>query len=113
MADEARPALHARIHRKSPGTTAPTDQQQAASHLVAHVARRLEIVSIVAIVAVLVLWLLRNYLFCELPHEPSTPLQWAPPIAMLPVSAVMLAIARSGRCSSPTLVRIGLAYEVV
>jgi serine/threonine-protein kinase len=111
MTDEGRPVLHAR--RKSAGTTAPTDQQQVASHLVVQAARRLEIVSTVALIAVLLLWLLVNFLENELANEFASPLQWAPPIAALTSSAAMLLIARSGRWSSATLIRIGLVYEVV
>jgi serine/threonine-protein kinase len=111
MTDEGRPVLRAR--RKSGGTTAPTDQQQVASHLVVQAARRLEIVSTVALIAVLLLWLLVNFLENELANEFASPLQWAPPIAALTSSAAMLLIARSGRWSSATLIRIGLVYEVV
>jgi serine/threonine-protein kinase len=111
MTDEGRPVLRAR--RKSGGTTAPTDQQQVASHLVVQAARRLEIVSTVALIAVLLLWLLVNFLENELANEFASPLQWAPPIAALTSSTAMLLIARSGRWSSATLIRIGLVYEVV
>ena len=111
MTNEGHPVLRAR--RKSAGTTAPTDQQQVASHLVVQAARRLEIVSTVALIAVLLLWLLVNFLQDELGNEFASPLQWAPPIAALTSSAAMLLIARSGRWSSATLIRIGLVYEVV
>ena len=108
--DEGRPVLRAR--RKWTSTTVPTNQQ-VASHLVVQAARRLEIVSTVAFGAVLLLWLLVNFLEGELANEFASPLQWAPPIAALASSAAMLLIARSGRWSSATLIRIGLVYEVV
>jgi serine/threonine-protein kinase len=108
--DEGRPVLRAR--HKSAGTTVPTDPQ-VASHLVVQAARRLEIVSSVALMAVLLLWLLVNFLEGELPNEFASPLQWAPPIAALTSSALMLLIARSGLWPSATLIRIGLVYEVV
>src|SRR5262245_1365374 len=110
MTDHGRPVL--RAHRKATIATGPTDSR-VASHLVAQAARRLEIVSTVAFIAVLVLWLLVNFLAGELPNELATPLQWAPPIAALASSAAMLLIARSGRWESTTLIRIGLVYEVV
>jgi len=108
--DDGRPVLRAR--RKSSTTTVQTDQQ-VASHLVVQAARRLEIVSTVALIAVLILWLLVNFLEDELGNEFSSAAQWAPPIAALTSSAAMLLIARSGRWSSATLIRIGLVYEVV
>jgi serine/threonine-protein kinase len=108
--DDERPVLRAR--RKSPGTTGPTDQQ-VASHLVVQAARRLEIVSTVALVSVLLFWLLVNFLEGELANEFGSLQQWAPPIGALTSSAAMLLIARSRRWSSATLIRIGLVYEVV
>jgi len=108
--DDHRPVLRAR--RKSATATVPTDQQ-VASHLVVQAARRLEIVSTVALIAVLLLWLLVNFLEGELANEFASPLQWAPPIAALASSAAMLLIARSGWWPSATLIRIGLVYEVV
>ena len=111
--DDGPAVLRHRIGRhKSAAATAPTDQQ-VASHLVVQAARRLEIVSSVALVAVLLLWLLVNFLEGEIANEFASPAQWAPPIAALTSSAAMLLIARSGRWSSPTLIRIGLVYEVV
>jgi eukaryotic-like serine/threonine-protein kinase len=109
-----RPAvLRPRIGRhRSAGATVPTDHL-VASHLVVQAARRLEIVSSVALVAVLLLWLLVNFFECEIANEFASPAQWAPPIAALTSSAAMLLIARSGRWSSATLIRIGLVYEVV
>ena len=109
-----RPAvLRPRMGRhKSAVATVPTDHQ-VASHLVVEAARRLEIVSSVALVAVLLLWLLVNFFEGEIPNEFASPVQWAPPIAALTSSAAMLLIARSGRWSSATLIRIGLVYEVV
>jgi len=108
--DDRHPVLRAR--RKAAGTTAPTDQQ-VASHLVAQAARRLEIVSSVALAAVLLLWLLVNVFQGEIANELASAEQWAPPITALTSSALMLLIARSGRFSSATLIRIGLVYEVV
>ena len=108
--DDGRPVLRAR--RKSATATVPTDQQ-VASHLVVQAARRLEIVSTVALLAVLLLWLLVNFLEGAIADEFASPEQWAPPIAALTSSAAMLLIARSGRWSSATLIRIGLVYEVV
>ncbi len=108
--DHERPVLRAR--HKTDGVTVPTNQQ-VASHLVVQAARRLEIVSTVALVAVLVLWLLVNFLEGEIANELASAAQWAPPIAALTSSAAMLLIARSGRWSSATLIRIGLVYEVV
>ena len=108
--DHERPVLRAR--HKTAGATVPTNQQ-VASHLVVQAARRLEIVSTVALVAVLVLWLLVNFLGGEIANELASAKQWAPPIAALTSSAAMLLIARSGRWSSATLIRIGLVYEVV
>jgi len=111
--DDGPPVLRPRISRhKSAGATVPTDQQ-VASHLVVQAARRLEIVSTVAFIAVLLLWLLVNFFTGQLASEFASPLQWAPPIAALTSSAAMLLIARSGRWSSATLIRIGLVYEVV
>ena len=110
MTDQGRPVL--RAHRKATIATGPTDSR-VASHLVAQAARRLEIVSSVALIAVLLLWLVVNFLEGELDNEFSSPLQWAPPIAALTSSFAMLLIARSGRWSSATLIRIGLVYEVV
>jgi eukaryotic-like serine/threonine-protein kinase len=109
-----RPAvLRPRISaRKTAGATVPTDQQ-VASHLAVQAAHRLEIVSMAALVATLLLWLLVNFIAGELANEFAPPLQWAPPIAALTSSAAMLLIARSGRWSSATLIRIGLVYEVV
>src|SRR5687767_12586749 len=111
--DDGPAVLRPRIGRhKSAGPTVPTDQQ-VASHLVVQAARRLEIVSTVAIIAVLLLWLLVNFLEGGLANEFGSAAQWAPPIAALTSSAAMLLIARSGRWSSATLIRIGLVYEVV
>src|SRR5688572_18285225 len=111
--DDGRAVLRPRISpHKSADPTVPTDQQ-VASHLVVQAARRLEIVSTVALVAVLLLWLLVNFLEGEIANEFASPAQWAPPIAALTSSAAMLLIARSGRWSSATLIRIGLVYEVV
>ncbi len=111
--DDGRAVLRPRISpHKSADPTVPTDQQ-VASHLVVQAARRLEIVSSVALVAVLLLWLLVNFFEGEIANELASPAQWAPPIAALTSSAAMLLIARSGRWSSATLIRIGLVYEVV
>jgi serine/threonine-protein kinase len=111
--DDGRAVLRPRISpHKSAGPTVPTDQQ-VASHLVVQAARRLEIVSTVAFVAVLLLWLVVNALAGEIANEFASPAQWAPPIVELTASAAMLLIARSGRWSSATLIRIGLVYEVV
>ena len=111
--DDGRAVLRPRISpHKSADPTVPTDQQ-VASHLVVQAARRLEIVSSVALMAVLLLWLLVNFFEGEIANELASPAQWAPPIAALTSSAAMLLIARSGRWSSATLIRIGLVYEVV
>src|SRR6187399_1494735 len=60
--DDGRAVLRPRISpHKSADPTVPTDQQ-VASHLVVQAARRLEIVSSVALVAVLLLWLSRQLL---------------------------------------------------
>jgi eukaryotic-like serine/threonine-protein kinase len=111
--DDGRAVLRPRISpHKSADPTVPTDQQ-VASHLVVQAARRLDIVSSVALVAVLLLWFLVNFFEGEIANELASPAQWAPPIAALTSSAAMLLIARSGRWSSATLIRIGLVYEVV
>lgn len=110
ISHEGRPVLRPR--HKSASTTVQTDQQ-VASHLVVQAARRLEIVSSVALMAVLLLWLLVNVLEGEIANELASAEQWAPPITALTSSALMLLIARSGRFSSATLIRIGLVYEVV
>lgn len=108
--DDERPVLRAR--RKAATTTVPAEQQ-VASHLVVQAARRLEIVSTVALIAVVVLWLLVNFFEGEMANEFASPEQWAPPITALTSSAAMLLIARSGRLPHATLIRIGLIYEVV
>jgi len=73
--DDGRAVLRPRISlHKSADPTVPTDQQ-VASHLVVQAARRLEIVSSVALVAVLLLWLLVNFLEGELANELESPLQ--------------------------------------
>src|SRR4029450_9354742 len=108
--DDGRPVLRAR--RKSATATVPTDQQ-VASHLVVQAARRLEIVSTVALAAVLLLWLLVNFIEGAIADELASPEQWAPPIAALTSSAAMLLIARSGRWSSATFIRVGLVLEGV
>lgn len=92
--------------------TTPHDSR-VASHLVVRAARRLEIVSLTVLILVLILWGLINLLQGRLGDEFRSLHQWVPPMTMIIGSAAMLAIARSRRCMSPTLVRIGLVYEVV
>ncbi len=92
--------------------TSPHDER-VASHLVARAARRLEIVSLTVLVLVLILWGLINLLEGDLAEEFASLHQWAPPVTVIVGSAAMLVIARSQRFTSPTLVRIGLVYEVI
>jgi serine/threonine-protein kinase len=92
--------------------TTPHDSR-VASHLVVRAARRLEIVSFTVLILVLILWGLIKFLQGTLGEEFRSLHQWVPPVTMIVGSAAMVAIARSGRCISPTLIRIGLFYEVV
>ena len=93
-------------------TNAPT-APRIASHLVSRAARRLELLCVVTIVSLLVLWLLVNLLRGELANEFASLHQWAPPVVALVASLAMLLAAKSGRLGPSTLVRLGLAYEVV
>jgi len=92
--------------------TTPHDSR-VASHLVVRAARRLEIVSLTVLILALILWGLIHFLQGTLGEEFKSLHQWVPPVTIIVGSAAMLAIARSGRCISPTLIRVGLVYEVV
>ncbi|MBL8137158.1 MAG: serine/threonine protein kinase [Acidobacteria bacterium] len=86
---------------------------RVASHVVSRAAHRLEVVSLVTFVAIVVLWFVVNVLRGQLGTELTSLYQWGPPVTALVASAAMLAAARSRRLPPSSLVRIGLVYEVV
>lgn len=86
---------------------------RVASHVVSRAAHRLEVVSLVTFLAIVVLWLVVNVLRGQLATELDSLHQWGPPVTALAASAVMLAAARTRRLPPSALVRIGLIYEVV
>jgi hypothetical protein len=81
--------------------------------LLRKVARRLQILCTIGIVMILVGWIGANLAEGELGGEFRTPFQWAPNVAILLASVVVLLLARSSRLPLSRIGSIGLAYEVV
>jgi serine/threonine-protein kinase len=95
-----------------PPSAAASNDERVASRLVDRAVHRLEVVCIAATVSLLVLWLGANAALGRLDDEFRSVHQWFPPTAAIAVSLLVLAVARSGRLRAPTLVRVGLVYQV-
>jgi len=91
----------------------PGGAANVASHLLRQAIRRLVIVCISVMAAVVVLWLLATLLRGTLESEFRHLHQWVPPSSILIASAFMIALARSRRVPPASLVRVGLVYEVI
>ena len=75
--------------------------------------RRLQIVSVVVVLATLVTWLSVNLVQGTLASEFASPAQWGPPTTSIVASLVLLITTRSERLAPATIIRMGLAYQVV
>jgi serine/threonine-protein kinase len=75
--------------------------------------KRVRILALVLLVIELVGWFLTNLLEGDLPSEFQYVQQWGPPIFVIVVSLVMVALTRMSRVPPTFVVRAALGYEVV
>ncbi|MDH3495546.1 MAG: serine/threonine protein kinase [Gemmatimonadota bacterium] len=87
--------------------------EHVASHLLRQAIRRLQVVSVALVAAVLGTWLPVLLVQGTLVAELRSPDQWGPPVGAVAASLALFAIARSGRFRPSVVVRVGLAYQVV
>jgi len=93
----------------------PVDSRPAVRATRPHVrvVRRLRIVCAMAIVVNLVVWLSVNLVQGTLASEFRSVHQWGPPVTAIVTSLLLLAVTWHPRLPPGTIVRAGLAYEVV
>lgn len=75
--------------------------------------RRLQLVSLVLLMVSLTLWLVSNLVRGNLTAELGDPWQWAPPVVTVVASLLIYLITRQRSLPPASIIRAGLAYEVV
>lgn len=95
--------------RRAPGR----NRSQVADHLRRQAVRRLQLVALLTFVGQLVVWLAVNLLQGTLAEEFASALEWGFPAGVMLASVGIFLLARSERLAPATVIRFGLAYQVV